>query len=138
MFPKAFKNRANEITSVEVPLRCRPSRAPKQALEQPRPMVYTRNQIQHRTRKPVDLVESPNKVFEGRSTKGPHLLLHQWRPRGRQCSMFFGLMRPGCQRPPSNFSGSFACKSQAGGTKYLVQLRHNAHISAFKQSLCQP
>lgn len=28
-------------------------------------------------RKPVDLIEGPNKVFEGSSTKGPQLPVHQ-------------------------------------------------------------
>lgn len=76
--------------------------------------------LQHRTRKPVDLIEGPNKVFKGRSTKGPQLHVHQWRPQGRWHSMIFGLcegaIAPGCQRPPSNFSGSFACRGQGDGT----------------------
>lgn len=83
-------------------------------------MVCAGSQTRHRTRKPVDLIEGPNKVFEGRSTKGPQLLLHQWRPQGRPISWFLGLcevaIAPGCQRPPSNFSGSFACKGQGVGT----------------------
>lgn len=74
-------------------------------------MVCTRRHNQHRTRKPVDLIEGPNKVFEGRSTKGPQLYVHQWRPQDGWLSMILGLcevaMAPGCQRPPSNFSGSF-------------------------------
>lgn len=78
-----------------------------------RPMVCTRGNNQHRTRKPVDLIEGPNKVFKGRSTKGPQLHIHQWRPQGRWHSMILGLcegaIAPGCQRLPSNFSGSFAC-----------------------------
>lgn len=41
------------------------------------PMVCTRSHTHHRTRKPVDLIEGPNKVFKGRSTKGPQLRLHQ-------------------------------------------------------------
>lgn len=47
------------------------------------PMVCTRGHTHHRTRKPVDLIEGPNKVLKGRSTKGPQLHVHQWRPQER-------------------------------------------------------
>lgn len=111
------------VTGLRVVLCCRPSRASRtrclscSSLSGRRRVRWcalgaTPNIVRENPRKPVDLIEGPNKVFKGRSTKGPQPHVHQWKSQERCPSMILGLcevaIAPGCQRPPSNFSGSFA------------------------------